>query len=89
MLTAASPPPLLIDASGKREIGGSFDQALQSVEALAIDTISRLTNIAERWPTDSPVFEVLMRQRMEFASLSNLHMAQRYEVVALARRNHT
>ena len=88
-MQTAAPSPLLIDASGKREIGGSFDQALQSVEALAIDTISRLTNLAERWPTDSPVFEVLMRQRMEFASLSNLHMTERYAVVARARRNHT
>lgn len=82
-------PWLLVDASGKREIGGTFDEAMQSVEALAIDTISRLTNLAERWPTGSPVFEVLMRQRMEFASLSNLHMAQRYEAVSRARRNHT
>lgn len=79
---------LLIDATAQteREIGAGFDHALQTYEERSLELLKELAQLADRWPTDTVMFELLHRHKQELVYLVQRQSTQLYLELSRARQ---
>ena len=82
---------LLIDATAhqEREIGAGFDKALETYEARSLELLRELAQLADRWPTDTLMFELLHRHQQELVYLVQRQSTQLYLELSRARQSQT
>jgi hypothetical protein len=82
---------VLIDATAhqEREIGAGFDRALQRYEERSLELLRELARLANSWPTDTLMFELLHRHQQELVYLVQRQSTQLYLELSRARQQQT